>query len=239
MLDKGILGWEIDLLAAIRWARGNFEIKYIKQREYGILTAIIPVFTDNMYLKPVMMLSLQPTFAGRHIAKLKANTAYQDMIFDSNNRAIIDRTLFYDAFIFYILELDKYIEIDETAAIKLMYADISHTNNSSRRIFFNRFSYMKLDSKAEYKTKIAKKQNPAGIIRNLAKYIRSIYKSKGINYVQAYTKQMTGPIMKDKFHHKFTNFSASGKLPNPLLQSMKQYFYTVSQSAHTLPPPVI
>ena len=170
---------------------------------------IINKFTEYWYLKPVFMLSLQPTFAGRHIAILKKRPNYEDIIFDGDYRPIIDRTLFYDAFIYYILELDKLNNINDTATTELLSVNLAHTANKPRRGFYNRFSYFKLDtSKGEYNTVLAKKKGGLDSIKAIARYIRTVHIQQGISNVQAYNKSMTGQILKKKHHHTFVNFAA-------------------------------
>ena len=182
-----------------------------------------------------MMLALQPSFAGRHIATLKKGSIYKDIIFDGDKRPIIDRTLFYDAFIYYIIELDKLYSINNEAVIKICTENLAYTHSSAWRIFFNWFSYMKLDTHlASYQTIIAKKPRGFEPLQKIAQYIRAVHKDNGISNVQAYNKSMTGPIIKEKFHHRFVNFAAHGKLYNPLLQSMRQNFYEASISSPPL-----
>lgn len=182
------------------------------------------------------MLALQPTFAGRHIAALKKKHPYKDIIFNGDYRAIIDRTLFYDAFIYYILEIDKYYNINNITTKELITYNLAQTNNKPRRIFFNWFSYLKVDSQPSYKVILAKKQGGLEQLRLIAKYIRATHRNNGIANVQAYNKGMTGQIMKKKFNHSFPNFAAHGKLYNPLLHSMRLAFNKIEKAKQSIPP---
>ncbi len=183
------------------------------------------------------MLALQPSFAGRHIKVIKDRKPYEDIIFNGDYRPIIDRTLFYDAFIYYILELDKFYTINNTATIEMCSKNLAHTDNKPWRIFFNWFSYLKLESHSgNYETILAKKPGGFESLPRLANYIRTVHRQQGIANVQAYNKSMTGQILKKKFNHTFVNFSAHGKLYNPLLQSIRIEFFHINKKKASVPP---
>lgn len=227
MLTKGLLGGEIDLIWSIRTARGNFEVKYIKEREYLLLLKLINEFTNYFYLKPVFMLSLQPGFSGTLISSLKKAKPYDTFIFDGNYRNAIDRTQFYDALLFFIVELHKYYTIHEESAQELLTTDLFSDSTTPHRIFFERFSHMKLDSTQTVDTIIQKRKWALKRIKAIYPIIVQTHKDNGIANIQAYTKSMTWPILKKHWNHRYTNFSASGKLPNPLLIQMRTSFRAI------------
>jgi len=226
MLDKGLLGKEVDLVSSIRAARANFDVKFLKERERKLLQNVFLFFSEHFYIKPVCMLTLNKSLSWRHLSAIKKKS-YEEVIFDGQYRPVIDRTAINDWLIFLIAELYKMSMISEEVTLKLLEEDVASDDSTPWRIFYERFSYMKLDTaKGCYATTLLKKWKEDLIkwIRSAFSLIQTEYRAHGINNVQDYVTQMSGHIRKKKRNHSYVNFAWHGKLPNIYLQSLRNQF---------------
>lgn len=224
MLDKGLLWWEVDLVSSIRAARANFEVRFTTIWEYKLLQNIFIFFSEYFYLKPVFMLTLHRWMKWMHVSALKKKS-YSDIIFNTEYRPIIDRSLLNDWLMYLIAELYKMYQVDKDILAELVKTDISSSDTTARRIFFERFSYMKIDTHEwQFATILEKKSWGVQQIERIFNEIITTYRQHGINNIQQYVIQKTGFRKKVHWNHTFVNFAWTNALPNIYIQDLRTKF---------------
>jgi len=236
MLSTWLTGWEVDLVSSIWASRSVIQGKYLKHREFDILNTILPERRQYFYLKPILMLTLRYQFAWRHFSAL--TKPYDQILFTTDLRPIIDRTAFFDGLIFLLCELYKMYTIDANALIQLLRTNLSNDWCQSRKVFYNAFSYCKIDTHTwMWDTYIARQHEDKVLtdsIIHMYETIKPMFREQGIVNIQDYTKQMTGHLSIHKWNHQFHNF-VSWRPPNIMLQTLRSMFRAIKDGTNNLP----
>jgi hypothetical protein len=233
MVKKGLLGWEIDILAAIRENRENLRVKYTKRWEFDLFKWLLNKLLDTMYLKPVCMLSLFRT-SDRWLTKL-TTMDYDKVMFDSksNKRRLIDRTNVYDALIRFICELHEQQEKLTTQQFeRLLEIDFSQSYDSTSPAgqLYIYFSSFYLHEPKRIQCKIQRKAGLSIILPAIYSEIRKRYSEQGIGDIKKYCEIQCGPLKKIYHNLHYINFAMHGSyrykwifIPNHTIQSIRNF----------------
>ena len=231
MVSKGLLGWEVDILSALRKNRDNIQVKYLKRWEFELFQWLIPKYMALANLKPVAMLSVFRS-SNRDIVKLPKHD-YAELMFNSklNNRYLLDRTTIYDALIRFICELheqqEKLTSEQFEGLLTHDYAKDREPNTPAWQLFtyFNSFS---MDCVKHQECIIQRKAGLSASISGLYSEIRKRYSIEGIGNIKEYSERNCWPYIKVFHNLSYVNFHSHLKqkifgtaIPNIFLQAMR------------------
>lgn len=237
MIDKWVLGWEVDLLSQIWTNKDKIKKRFIHKWEFELFKDILFVFKEYFYLKPVMILWLSKwtTAFNNELNYFSKSTSYEQFML-SSYRQLIDRTLLYDALIFYIVELYKLYEISKDNLYVLFTIDLSQTkvpNSNALLIYYYKYKDFTLDTRVkQLKTIIQKKEWAVSKLPILYSKIRDAYTAQWIGNIQQYCIDACWPIIIEYKNHKFVNFAHHykyNKLPCMILQNIRDSFVQISE----------
>lgn len=239
MVKKGLLGWEIDILAALWENRENLRVKYTKRWEFDLFKSLLTKLMDYMYLKPVCMLSLFRT-SDRGLAKL-TTMDYDKAMFDSksNKRWLIDRTNIYDALIRFICEMHEQQELLTPEQFeKLLNIDFAqwYDSTSPAGQLYTYFSSFYLHEPKRIECKIQRKAGLSTILAACYNEIRKEYSKQWIGDIKKYCEIQCGPSKKIHHNLHYINFAMHGSyrykwifIPNHTIQSIRNFSAKVSK----------
>lgn len=242
MVTKGLLGWEVDILAALWKNREQLTVKYLRRWEFDLMKSLLPKYLLTGYLKPICMLSLYRTGSKTGHTKIFQMT-YEELMFSTQKRWLLDRHNFYDAFIYFIVELHEHKQVLTSEQFETLldtdYASlVDSTSPAGQR--FKYFSSFYLGQAKHLECKIQRKPGLSTTIDTLYSHIRKEFLKQGIADIKSYCEKMAGWQKKVYHNMHYVNFVLHNKrrhfnttIPNILLQGLRSLSARLSKQNKT------
>ena len=213
MIERGVMGWEIDILSAILVAKDMFKQKYLKRWEWELMKQVYPIFNQYFYMKPLMLLALHPESSHRYRWIKLDNVGYEDIFWgDKWLRPFLDRKFIYDAMIYLICRLNHwYGVLGKEQLDEVLFKDFGTVHQDQPTpsgIFYSYFTECSIDSNSKLiRTVVAKSPNAYDVIKRLYVLIRTAFSEQCIGNIEDYTVNASGPKVETHWGQHLVNFA--------------------------------